>query len=120
MMIILVIMMIVPLVVVVMMTVTKLVVVLVGEMRGIILVIVMIDMVEGHGAAVQVTDEVGAGATALGGIEVQCEKAVQRGEQKLNSGIEKENRQRHLPMLISPCKMEGRIHINLVMAISCE
>lgn len=48
-----------------MMTVSKVVVVLVGEMTGIILVIMMIDMGEGHTVAVQVTDEVGAGATAL-------------------------------------------------------
>jgi len=48
-----------------MMTVSKVVVVLVGEMTGIILVMMMIDMGEGRTVAVQVTDEVGAGATAL-------------------------------------------------------
>jgi hypothetical protein len=66
-----VVMMIVPVVVVVMMIVPKVVVVLVEKMRGITLVIMMIDMGEGHVAAVQVTDEVGAGATVLRGTEVQ-------------------------------------------------
>lgn len=67
-----VVMMTVPMVVVAMITVPMVVVVLAGEMGGVILVIMMIDMDEGHGAAVQVTDEVGAGAgaTALGGAEI--------------------------------------------------
>jgi hypothetical protein len=125
-----VVMMTVPMVVVVMMAAVvvvmmAVVVVLVGEMRGIILVIMMIDMDEGHGAVVQVTDEVGAGAAALRGTEVQCEKVVQRGELKLNSGIEKENKQQRLPLLTSPCKMErcrmeGHIRINLATAFSCK
>ena len=50
-----VVMMIVPMVVVVMMIVPKVVVVLVEKMRGITLVIMMIDMDEGHGAVVHVT-----------------------------------------------------------------
>ena len=111
-----VVMMIVPMVVVV----TIIVPMVVGEMTGSILVIKMIDMGEGRGAAVQVTDEVGAGAAALRGTEVQCEKEVRRGELKLNSGIEKENKQKQLPMLTSPCKMEEHIRINLAMAISSE
>ena len=98
------------------------VMVVVGMVRDmrieIILLIEMIDMDEDHGAAVLVVGGVVAGATVLGGIEVQFEKEVKRGEQKLNSGTGKENKQLYLPMLMSQCRMEGHTHISTVMAIS--
>ena len=54
-----------------MMTAPVVVMVLVGEMRGIIFVIGIIEKGEGQGAAVQIIDKVGAGVATIGGTKFQ-------------------------------------------------
>ncbi|GLJ46402.1 hypothetical protein SUGI_0977920 [Cryptomeria japonica] len=81
-------------------------------------IIMMIAMVEGHGAEVQAIDEAGAGVAAPRGTEVQSEEEVLRGEPRLNSGTEKENKLQQLRMLMCHHGMEMDTHTSLVMVTS--